>query len=227
MDLFHQNYVRLLERINIAKEKSGREKDNVTVIAVTKRVSPERIREAASLGINHFGENRVQEVLPKLKVLPDHLIWHFIGHLQSNKVKDVLPHFSLIHSLDRLSLAEEIHKRSKKENWVTEALVQVNVAEEESKFGLSVEEVEGFIEKVVENFSNIKIKGLMTIAPYEEDPQEVRQIFRELKNLAREIKVPGAELIELSMGMSNDFEVAVEEGATMVRIGSALFDDRS
>ncbi len=223
MELLQENYLRIIERINNAKENSGRGKEEITVIAVTKGISPERIKEAASLGINHFGENRVQEVLPKMEVLPDQLTWHFIGHLQSNKVKDVLPRFSLVHSLDRLSLAKEINKRSKKAKRITEALVQVNVAKEKSKFGLAVTELEGFIEKVVENFPNIKIKGLMTIAPYEEDPQEARPVFRELKDLARQIKVPGAELKELSMGMSNDFEVAVEEGATMVRIGSALF----
>lgn len=223
MELLNQNYMKIIERINKAKEKSGKQKDEIKLIAVTKGIRSKAIKKAASLGIVHFGENRVQEVLPKMEGLPEHLKWHFIGHLQSNKVKDVLPRFSLIHSLDRISLAKEINKRSEKENRVTDVLVQVNVAKEKSKFGLSVQETEGFIEKVVEKFPYIKILGLMTIAPYVEDAQEVRPIFRELRNLAQEIVIPGAELTELSMGMSNDFEVAVEEGATMVRIGSALF----
>lgn len=223
MTVVQGNFMKILDGIKKAQIKSGREEDNITLIAVTKGVAPEKIKEAVSLGINNFGENRVQEVLPKIEILPENLNWHFIGHLQSNKVKFVLPRFSLIHSLDRLSLAKEIQIHSKKSSRITEALVQVNVAEEKSKFGLSVAEVEGFIENVVEKFPNIKIKGLMTIAPYVEDPQEVRTIFRELKNLTCKIKVPGVELKELSMGMSSDFEVAVEEGATMVRIGTALF----
>ncbi|WP_318036557.1 YggS family pyridoxal phosphate-dependent enzyme [Candidatus Contubernalis alkalaceticus] len=217
------NLLKIVDKIKEAQVKSGRQEDTITLIAVTKGVAPEKIKEAVSIGINNFGENRVQEVIPKIEILPDKLTWHFIGHLQSNKVKEVLPRFSLIHSLDRLSLAKEIQIRSEKSSRITEALVQVNVAEEKSKFGLSVNEVEGFIEMVVEKFPNIKITGLMTIAPYVEDPQEVRTIFRELKNLSCKIKVPGVELKELSMGMSSDYEVAVEEGATMVRIGTALF----
>ncbi|UNC92849.1 YggS family pyridoxal phosphate-dependent enzyme [Candidatus Contubernalis alkalaceticus] len=223
MIVMQDNLLKIVDKIKEAQVKSGRQEDTITLIAVTKGVAPEKIKEAVSIGINNFGENRVQEVIPKIEILPDKLTWHFIGHLQSNKVKEVLPRFSLIHSLDRLSLAKEIQIRSEKSSRITEALVQVNVAEEKSKFGLSVNEVEGFIEMVVEKFPNIKITGLMTIAPYVEDPQEVRTIFRELKNLSCKIKVPGVELKELSMGMSSDYEVAVEEGATMVRIGTALF----
>lgn len=217
------NYQKLLHKIDRAKHRSGRTGDEITLIAVTKGVAPEIIKEAASLGIKSFGENRVQEVLPKLELLPQGLDWHFIGHLQSNKVKYVLPRFNLIHSLDRISLAKEINKRAERQDKVIEVLVQVNIAEEESKFGLYVGEVEEFIKTIAQNFPNIKIKGLMTIAPYGKDPEDVRPVFRELRKLSRSIKVPGADLKELSMGMTNDFEVAIEEGATMIRVGTALF----
>ncbi len=220
-----ENYRKVVERINKARERSGFKKE-VTMIAVTKNVTTDLVKEAASIGIKHFGENRVQEALPKLEDLPQGLSWHFIGHLQSNKVKYVLPRFHMIHSLDRLSLAKELNKRALKDGRVVDALVQVNIAEEESKFGLSTEETEDFIKKVADSFPGININGLMTIAPYVENVEEVRPVFRQLKELYDHITINGVVLQELSMGMTNDFEVAIEEGATMVRIGTALFGKR-
>lgn len=215
------------ERINRALDRSGRSGERVTLIGVTKYVSPSLIKEAASLGLKHFGENKVQEAMSKLEELPLDVYWHFIGHLQSNKVKYVLPRFYLIHSLDRFSLAKEINKRAGERGQAARVLVQVNVAEEKSKHGLSFQETQGFIEKVAREYPAIEIKGLMTMAPYVEDPEEVRPVFRKLKELAQGIEVEGVALEELSMGMTNDYEVAVEEGATMVRIGTAIFGDIS
>ncbi|RQD73109.1 MAG: YggS family pyridoxal phosphate-dependent enzyme [Candidatus Syntrophonatronum acetioxidans] len=220
-----ENIKRVKERINKALERSGRSGDKVTLIAVTKYVSPHIIKEAANLGLRHFGENKVQEAIPKMEELPEGLYWHFIGHLQSNKVKYVLPRFYMIHSLDRFSLAKEINKRAQQKGEAVKALVQVNVAEEKSKYGLSLKETGVFIEEVTQKYPYIKIEGLMTMAPYVENPEEVRSVFRRLKDLSLSIKVGGVELKELSMGMTNDFEVAVEEGATMVRIGTAIFGD--
>lgn len=217
------NYRLVKERIGRAKENSGRQGEEITLVAVTKAVTPGVIREAVALGINNFGENRVQEVLPKIEELPGDITWHFIGHLQGNKVKFVLPRFALIHSLDRLSLAKEINRQAEKLGKVVEVLVQVDIAGEETKYGLAPGETGTFIETVAREYPFIKVKGLMTMAPFEDDPEEVRPVFRELKKMSAGLQVPGVELKELSMGMTNDYEVAVEEGATIVRIGTALF----
>ena len=217
-----ENYQRVLKRIKEARERSGFQQE-VTMIAVTKNVTSDLVRKASSMGIKHFGENRVQEALQKLDDSPQNLKWHFIGHLQTNKVKYVLPRFHMIHSLDRWSLAKELNKRALKDGRVVDALVQVNISEEESKFGLSAEETEDFIKNVADSFPGININGLMTIAPYVENAEEVRPVFRRLKELYDQITIKGVILKELSMGMTNDYEVAIEEGATMIRIGTALF----
>ncbi len=201
--------------------RSGRDPGAVKLIAVTKTVGIEMVRRAAALGIEDFGENRVQDAAEKVAAMPG-LRWHFIGHLQSNKVKEVLPAYALIHSLDRLSLAEALQDQAKKVGCPAEVLIQVNVSGEQSKFGLAPGELPAFLEKIAV-FDQVKVKGLMTMAPYLEDPEETRSYFRQLRLLRDANQKEGLSLPELSMGMTNDFFVAVEEGATMVRIGSALF----
>ncbi|MEN0659324.1 YggS family pyridoxal phosphate-dependent enzyme [Caldifermentibacillus hisashii] len=211
----------ITEKIAKACEKVGRDPEEVTIIAVTKYVTIERAQEALKAGIIHLGENRDQELLKKYEVLGNQPIWHFIGTLQTRKVKKIIDKVDYIHSLDRLSLAEEIHKRA---NRKIPCFVQVNVSGEESKHGLPPEEVLPFIQQLT-MYSNIEIVGLMTMAPYIKDEQILRNCFRSLKQLQDEIqnlKLPYAPCTELSMGMSNDYEIAVEEGATFVRIGTSL-----
>ncbi|WHY26033.1 YggS family pyridoxal phosphate-dependent enzyme [Bacillus velezensis] len=209
------------ERINEACNRSGRRSDEVTVIAVTKYVSPERAQEAVDAGIKCLGENRDAELLRKQEIIKGNPEWHFIGSLQSRKVKAVVNSVSYIHSLDRLSLAKEIEKRAE---GAVQCFVQVNTSLEPSKHGMNKEEVIPFIQEL-SGFDNIVVAGLMTMAPLTDDQDEIRSCFRtlrELRDQVQELKQPNAPCTELSMGMSNDFEIAVEEGATYIRIGSSL-----
>ncbi len=219
------NFRHIKERLQASAAKRGIPVTDITLIAVTKTVSSEAIREAWDSGIKHFGENRVQDALPKINVLPNDLHWHFIGHLQTNKVKSVLPVFDLIHSLDSLKLARVIQNEGEKLNKKVNALVQVNIGSEDSKFGFAYEEVLPALQEMA-GFSNLKILGLMAIAPFFPDPEHTRPYFRRLYQLFNSIQIAGAEMKYLSMGMTNDFEVAVEEGANMVRLGTALFGAR-
>lgn len=216
-----EKYKQVLLQIAEAALRSGRDPGAVKLIAVSKTVGIEMVRRAAALGIEDFGENRAQDAAEKVAAMPG-LRWHFIGHLQSNKVKEVLPAYVLIHSLDRLSLAEALQDQAKKVGCPAEVLIQVNVSGEQSKFGLAPAELPAFLEKI-SVFDQVRVKGLMTMAPYLEDPEETRSYFRQLRLLRDANQKEGLALSELSMGMTNDFIVAVEEGATMVRIGSALF----
>ncbi|MFJ9290055.1 YggS family pyridoxal phosphate-dependent enzyme [Bacillus halotolerans] len=209
------------ERINEACNRSGRRSDEVTVIAVTKYVSPERAQEAVDAGIKCLGENRDAELLRKQGIIKGNPEWHFIGSLQSRKVKAVVNSVSYIHSLDRLSLAKEIEKRAE---GAVQCFVQVNTSLEPSKHGMNREEVIPFIQEL-SGFDNIVVAGLMTMAPLTDDQDEIRSCFRtlrELRDQVQELKQPNAPCTELSMGMSNDFEIAIEEGATYIRIGSSL-----
>ena len=216
-----EKYRQVMLQIAEAALRSGRDPGAVKLIAVTKTVGIEMVRRAAALGIEDFGENRVQDAADKVAAMPD-LRWHFIGHLQSNKVKEVLPAYVLIHSLDRLSLAEALQDQAKKVGRLAEVLIQVNVSGEQSKFGLAPDELPSFLEKI-SVLDQVKVKGLMTMAPFLEDQEETRSYFRQLRLLRDANQKEGLALPELSMGMTNDYVVAVEEGATMVRIGSALF----
>lgn len=216
-----EKYKQIKLQIAEAALRSGRDPGAVKLIAVTKTVGIEMVRRAATLGIEDFGENRVQDAAEKVAALPS-LRWHFIGHLQSNKVKEVLPAYVLIHSLDRLSLAEALQEQAKKVGRPAEVLIQVNVSGEHSKFGLAPVELPAFLEKIGV-FDQVIVKGLMTMAPYLDEPEETRSYFRQLRLLRDANQKEGLTLAELSMGMTNDYIVAVEEGATMVRIGSALF----
>lgn len=214
------NLSQIQVNIDLAKEKSPYHQD-VTIIAVTKQVSVERAEEVLDAGIRHLGENRPEGLLPKKEQIQDRAVWHYIGTLQSRKVKQVINEIDYLHSLDRLSLAEEIEKRAEKP---VKCFVQVNVSEEQSKHGLKKEEAISFI-KELQQFSKISIVGLMTMAPNTDDEDVIRKVFRDLKNLQQEVvslNLPYAPCCELSMGMSNDYEIAVEEGATFVRIGTAL-----
>lgn len=221
-----KNLKEIRMRMERAAAKRGVSSEEILLVAVTKTVAPETIKVAYTLGIKDFGENRVQEALPKIKLLPESIRWHFIGHLQSNKVKNVLPVFELIHSLDSIKLAGVIQKEGEKQNKKVNVLLQVNIGEEESKFGFKYEEVKDALEELVA-YRNLKVLGLMTIAPFLPDPEEVRPYFRRLYQMFKSIKIPGIEMKYLSMGMSNDFEVAIEEGANIVRLGTALFGERS
>lgn len=218
------NYDQVKANIVEACRKSGRRPEDVQLIAVTKYVGLETTRAVLDIGIEHIGENRVQEAVPKHEQLGERGTWHFIGHLQSNKVKNVLGRFTYIHSLDRYSLAKEINKRAKQRDMAVKCLLQVNVAGEESKSGLAPGELMEFAREVVE-MPHLRIVGLMTMAPFVDNPEEVRPVFRELRSLRDRLyalELPLVGELELSMGMSNDYTVAVEEGATMVRLGSVL-----
>ena len=217
-----ENLNEIREEISRVAVEAGRGADEVTLIAVTKLHTPEEINIAIDNGVTDIGENKVQEILEKYdKVKP--VRWHLIGHLQTNKVKYIIDKVDLIHSVDSLKLAQEIQKRAEQHGKIMDILIQVNSAEEESKFGVSSEETENLIREIGETCPNVSIKGLMCIAPFEEDIEEARPFFREVK----EIFNRHADFKYLSMGMSNDFPVAIEEGATMVRIGTAIFGNRN
>jgi len=216
------NYKKLKNELVDAARRAGRNPDTVKLVAVTKTVGVSEVEHAAALGIRDFGENRVQDAQEKIDRFPG-FNWHFIGHLQSNKVKYVLPAYMMIHSLDRVSLAEELQKQAEKLDITVNVLVQVNVSGELSKFGLPPGKLPAFLMKLYA-YDRLVVKGLMTMAPLVDDPEDARKYFSHLRQLRDNNARAGRELNELSMGMTNDYTVAVEEGATMVRIGSALFN---
>lgn len=212
-----------------ACERSGRNPEEVTLIAVSKTKPVEMLQEVYNEGIRDFGENYVQELADKIEIMPKDIRWHMIGHLQRNKVKYLVGKVACIHSVDSLRLAEVINERSIKLGVVTEIMAEVNIAGEESKFGFTRDEVFDFAEKV-STMEGVKLVGLMTSAPYVNDPEENRQYFREMKSLSVDINeknINNINITELSMGMTNDYIVAVEEGATYVRVGTAIFGARN
>jgi len=208
---------------------AGRPLKDIRLVAVSKTVSVEKIIEAREAGAELFGENRVQEALEKIERLGHKgQRWHFIGHLQKNKVKQILGRFDLIHSVDSAVLAQVINEKSLTQNLITPILIQVNVSGEASKFGMAPNELESALREA-SKLSAVRVEGLMTIPPYAQDPEKSRNVFarlRELRDQMAGLGIDGICLKELSMGMSNDFAVAVEEGATLVRVGSAVFGDR-
>lgn len=224
--------VRLCEvesKILEACKKSGRKREDVRLVAVSKTKPVEMIREYYELGIRDFGENRPQELRDKFPILPEDIRWHMIGHLQQNKVKYVVGKASLIHSIDSLHIAEAVSAEAVRRSVVCPVLLEVNVAEEESKFGVSVQETTGFAASVAA-LPNLQVRGLMTIAPFVDDPEENRPVFAALKQLSVDIaqqNIDNVTMNVLSMGMTNDYSVAIEEGATIVRIGTALFGERN
>ena len=214
------------ERIAQACRRGGREASEVTLVAVTKGQPPEVVRAAASLGLDLFGENKVQEAKGKIALCPARLRWHMIGHLQTNKARDAVHFFEMIQSIDSLRLAEEVNRCAEKAGRTMPVLIEVNVAGEASKFGYRPETLLAEFERL-NGLRRLEIHGLMTMAPWTPDPEKVRPVFRQLRELKGECEARlGAPLEHLSMGMSSDFEVAIEEGATIVRVGTAIFGDR-
>jgi len=222
-----KNLKSIKEGIKQAACKGGQKEEGIRIIAVTKNVTVAQVLTAIEAGITDIGENKAQEIIKKHTQLRDKksISWHFVGHLQRNKVKMIIDFVDLIQSVDSLKLVEEINKRAREIAKIQEILVQVNIAEEEAKFGLEKGEVERFLRQIA-SLDNVKVKGLMNIAPLVEDTQKVKPVFSEMKMLyddLRRKRIPGIELEYLSMGMTNDFEVAVESGANMVRIGTGIF----
>ena len=211
-----------------AAERSGRSGDDVLLVAVTKLHSTDEINEAIHCGITDIGENKVQEIMDKYdRVEP--VRWHLIGHLQTNKVKYIIDKVSMIHSVDSLKLDQEINKRAQQHGLVMDILIQVNSAMEESKFGITTEETGELIGQILETCPNVRIRGLMCIAPFEDNPDDARVYFAEVKKLYDkygQIDHPMLDFKYLSMGMSNDFEVAIEEGSNLIRVGTSIFGAR-
>ena len=224
-----ENLLAVEDRIETACRRAGRKRSEVTLVAVSKTKPVEMLREAYDLGVRVFGENKVQEIRGKYEMLPVDIQWHMIGHLQTNKVKYIVDKVRLIHSVDSLNLARVIGKEAEKQNRTVDILLEVNVAEEESKFGLKTSEVLPLVEKVMQ-LPHIRLRGLMTIAPFVENPEKNRAIFANLHDLYVDIKeknIDNDTVSILSMGMTNDYEVAIEEGSTMVRIGTGIFGARN
>lgn len=227
--MIKENLAHVQENIKAACKRAGRDEKEVTLIAVSKTKPVEMIREAIEYGIIDFGENKVQEMCNKMEVIPEKLNWHLIGHLQTNKVKYIVDKAYLIHSVDSIKLASTINELAQKKGVVCNILVEVNVAGEESKFGIKPSECESFIREI-SRYKNIKVRGLMTIAPFVENPEDNRVHFASLKKLLVDINrknIDNVSMDVLSMGMTNDYEVAVEEGATLVRVGTGIFGERN
>lgn len=230
MDNIKCNMIDIKNKIDKACELSNRNKEEVTLIAVSKTVDVDAIKEAINSGATDFGENKPQELARKFETIGDNVNWHLIGSLQTNKVKYIIDKVYMIHSIDRLSLCDEIQKRAEKIGKTVNCLIQVNISKEESKHGILEEDVIDFVKTIAKNYPNIRIKGLMTMAPNTDDKELVRSVFKGLKDLAIKIDKENIENIsmdELSMGMSNDFEIAIEEGATFVRVGTSIFGQRN
>ena len=227
--MVRENLETVEANIRKACANAGRSRDEVTLIAVSKTKPVSMLMEAYDSGIRIFGENKVQEMCDKYEQMPKDIQWHMIGHLQRNKVKYIIYKAALIHSVDSLRLAETIQEEAAKHQVVMPILVEVNVAMEETKFGTSLAEAMELVEQI-SHFPNIRIEGLMTIAPFVEDPEENRKYFRALKKLAVDINNKNIDNVHvriLSMGMTNDYMVAIEEGATMVRVGTGIFGERN
>lgn len=228
LDYIKENIGFIRERVGKAALKSGRSPEEVKIIAVTKTVGLDKMNRAIEEGLIDLGENRVQELCEKYGAIGRECNWHLIGHLQTNKVKYIADKVAMIHSVDRMELAEEIQKRASQAGRVIDMLIQVNVSGEESKFGAEPHWIPELVKKL-SRLQNIKVRGLMTIAPYAEDPEDIRYVFKGLKKIFIDIQKENIDNIDmslLSMGMSNDYEVAIEEGANLVRIGTSIFGQR-
>ena len=226
--MIKENMTQIQKQISDVCHRCGRSPEDVTLIAISKTKPAEAILEAIEGGQKDFGENKVQELCDKIDVIPNNVRWHLIGHLQTNKVKYIVGKTFLIHSVDSLRLAQKIQEEAEKKQADVDILIQVNVANEATKFGLTVEEAPKVIEEIAK-FPNVHIKGLMTIAPFSETGEQNRQFFRKLKQLSVDINdknIDNVSMSVLSMGMSHDFETAIEEGATYVRVGTSIFGER-
>jgi len=222
------NIMNIRQRMAAAAERSGRNPADIQLMAVSKTVPPERICEALDAGITWFGENYVQEAREKIPAIDQNASWHMIGHLQTNKVKYVVHLFHWIHSVDRLELAKELDKRAAQNQRTLKVLIEVNVSGEASKNGMEPSRVLEFVRQI-SVLPNLSVQGLMTMPPYSDNPEDARPFFIALRRLRDEIaseNIPGVQMKELSMGMTDDFEVAIEEGATIIRVGRAIFGER-
>ena len=227
--MIQENIKLVEENIKKACEKVGRDVNEVTLIAVSKTKPYTAIEEALPTGVKDYGENKVQELCDKYEILPKDIKWHMIGHLQRNKVKYLVGKASLIHSVDSIRLSEQIEKEYAKADEIANILIEVNMAQEESKFGITSEETEQLVREIAK-FPHIRIKGLMTIAPYTDNPESNRVYFRNMKKLSVDIEnknIDNVSMSVLSMGMTGDYQVAVEEGATLVRVGTGIFGERN
>ena len=227
--MIKHNIQNVQQKINVVCDKCSYNSNNIHLIAVSKTKPVSMLQEAYDYGIRDFGENKVQEIIEKYDKLPSDIRWHMIGHLQRNKVKYIIDKVSLIHSVDSLRLAEEISKEAVKHNLIMPILIEINMAEEESKFGLSYAECEEMICSISQ-LPNLQIKGLMTVAPFVENAEDNRQYFKAMKQLSVDIMTKNIDNVcmdILSMGMTGDYEIAIEEGATMVRVGTGIFGERN
>jgi pyridoxal phosphate enzyme (YggS family) len=227
MSQIAENLEFIRQRIAAAAERSGRSAKEVKLVAVSKTYPPEVIREVVEAGQQCFGENRVQDALPKIDALPPFLEWHLIGHLQTNKVRKVIGRFALFHGVDNTALALQMNRIAGEFGVTASILLEVNVSGEESKFGFTPSALPGALEKLLP-LPHLRVEGLMTMAPYYENPESARPVFEGLRKLRDALSAAsGHPLKELSMGMSGDFEQGIEEGATIVRVGSAIFGTRA
>ena len=225
MSEIRENFLRVMERIEKAAQGVGRNPEEINLVAVSKTVESARIKEAIEAGVSILGENYVQEAQKKIEEIGRIVSWHFIGHLQSNKAKYAVSLFDMIHSLDSISLAEELNRRAEKEGRTMNAMIEVNLSGETTKFGTEEEKAFDIARRVL-NLSHLSLVGLMTMPPYFDDPRLSRPYYIRLRELKEKMIKEGIQLRELSMGMSNDFEIAIEEGATYVRVGTAIFGER-
>ena len=227
--MLKENLQSVEENIKKACEKAGRKREEVTLIAVSKTKPVEMLQEIYDQDIRDFGENKVQEMCDKMEVLPKDIKWHMIGHLQTNKIKYIIGKTELIHSVDSLHLAQEISKQAVKHNVQADILIEINIANEETKFGIDAGDTIQLVREIAE-LPNIHIKGLMTIAPFVENPEDNRLYFRRIHQLSVDItkeNIDNVSMDVLSMGMTGDYMVAIEEGATMVRVGTGIFGERN
>jgi len=221
-----ENIKRLKDRIEKKCAEVNRNPEDITLVAVSKNFSAIEINDAFKEGIKNFGENKAQELIPKYNQLKDKVIWHFIGHLQRNKVRFAIEAAEYIHSVDSLLIASEINKRAAKINKIQKVLLQVKTSEEETKSGMTEESEIFDLAEYCQEFPNVDLVGLMTISPFTDDQNLIRKSFSYLRNLKDELNSKGIKLKELSMGMTSDFEIAIEEGSTILRIGTAIFGER-
>lgn len=227
--MLKENFKNVEAHVKAACDTKKIPRENVTLIAVSKTKPLEMLQEIYDTGCRDFGENKVQELVDKYESMPKDIRWHMIGHLQRNKVKYIIDKVSLIHSVDSLRLAETIEKEAAKKDKIIDILIEVNIAREESKFGVFPEDLTELIEKISQ-FKHVRVKGLMTVAPNVENAEENRSIFEKMHKLSVDIaskNIDNSTMSILSMGMTNDYEIAIEEGATMVRVGTAIFGVRN
>jgi PLP dependent protein len=225
MSIIKENLLRVRERIENAARKAGRDSNEIKLVTVSKTVETDRIKEAIEAGIAILGENYVQEAQKKIEEIGRPVSWHFIGHLQSNKAKYAVRLFDMIHALDSISLAEELNRRAEQSDQVMKVMIEVNLSKEATKFGTD-EEMMLNLAKRIQRLKHLSLEGLMTMPPYFDSPEMSRPYYIALRELKEKMAKEGIPMKELSMGMSNDFEIAIEEGATFVRVGTAIFGPR-